>query len=175
MQKTTDEYLRSPCYGILPMRNRHGKAWAWRVVIDRCGRTIYRGFSFKRYGGVHAALLAAQAYRGKALQMYPPLTKRQRCIQLRIDNSSGIAGIRRVQRSESQIFWEARTVAQGRFFSKSFNVKLYGEEGAKQKAIEARQQQLAQIDNTYDLRSQEARELYANLGEPPKDDNAAIV
>ena len=175
MSKNAED-LRSPGYGITISRSKpSGNIWAWKVTISRPGGKVYRDFSFIQHGGQDAALLAAQTYRDEIIRRYPPLTKRQLCTKLRSTNSSGVAGVKRVQRSEGYAFWEAITCLPGRTLTKKFSVNVYGEEGARQKAIETRQQQLAFVESAYYLHSLEARELYANLGEPPKDDNAAIV
>lgn len=169
MSKNT-EYLRSPCYGITVSRSKpSGNIWAWKVTISRPGGKVYRDFSFIQYGGRDTALLVAQAYRDEIIRSYPPLTKRQLCTKLRSTNSSGIAGVKRVQRSENYAFWEAVTSLPDRNLTKKFSVNVYGEEGARQKAIEERQRQLACVENAYYLHSLEARELYANLGEEPED------
>ena len=120
-------------------------------------------------------MLAAQAYRDEIISRYLPLTKRQLCIKLRKTNRTGIAGVNREQRSEGYACWKATTSLPGRILTKKFGVNVYGEEGAKQKAIEERKRQLALVENAYYLHSPEARELYAKLAEPPEDDNAAIV
>lgn len=164
------ENLPSPCYGITISRSQSsGNIWAWKVNIARPGGRVYRDFSFIQYGGRDTALLAAKAYRDEIISRYPPLTKRQYCTKLRSTNSSGIAGVKRVQRSEGYSFWQAATCLPGRNLTKKFSVNVYGEEGARQKAIEERQRQLAQVENAYCLFSQEARELYAKLGEETED------
>ena len=174
MSKKTED-LRSPGYSISPRRTKYGNIWAWQVLISRPSGPVYRDFSFIQYGGGDAALLAAKTYRDETISRSPPLTKRQFCTKLRSTNTSGIAGVSREHRSDGYVWWKATTSLPDRRLSKKFSVKVYGEEGARQKAIEERQRQLAQVENAYCLFSQEARELYASLGEPPKDDNDAIV
>lgn len=167
MSKNTEK-PRLPSYSISPARAKSGNIWAWHVSIQRQGRSIKRNFSFIQHGGQAAALLVAVAYRDENIRLHPPMTKLQFRTTLRSTNTSGIAGVKRVQRKNYAI-WEARTRLPGRYLSKNFSVAVYGEEDARQKAIEERQRQLAQVENAYRLFSQEARELYSDIGESPED------
>ena len=161
-----DKDLTSPSYGITTSRTASGRVGGWEVSLERQGRKIKRYFSFAQHGGQDAALLAARTYRDEILLKYLPMTKLQCCMNRRVDNLSGIPGVRRGQRSENYAFWEANTRARGHNLRKKFSVNKYGEEGAKQKAIAERERQLAQVEKVYHLISTEAREWYAKQGEP---------
>lgn len=168
MRKKLEDF-KSPGYGITVSRIASGRAGGWEVSLERQGRRVKRHFAFAQHGGQDAALLAAQAYRDEILLKYPPMTNLQCCTNRRIDNQSGIPGVRREQRSESYAFWEANTRVRGHNLGKKFSVNVYGEEGAKQKAIAERERQLAQVENVYRLISTEARELYAKQGGFPEE------
>lgn len=170
-----NEDMRPLGYGISIKRFRTGEIWGYEASIVRNGGRIRRGFSVKECGGVAGALVSARRYRDEIIRAHPPITKLQFCVKLRSTNTSGVSGVRRVQRSKEHVVWAARTELAGRYLSKTFRVDVYGEEGAKQLAIEERQRQLAQVENAYRLISFEARELYARQCDPPENIPIPIV
>ena len=116
----------------------------WRVRVQRQGRVYRRTFNDQRYGGRELALHAAQAYRDMLIQSLPATGHFS--ARVRINNRSGISGVRRVDRvevylgrSQRQIYWAATWPrGDGRTEHRKFFVTKYGEVGAYQRALDAR-------------------------------------
>ena len=116
----------------------------WRVRLQRQGRVYRRTFNDQRYGGRELALHAAQAYRDMLIQSLPATGHFS--ARVRINNRSGISGVRRVDcvvvfpgRSQRQIYWVATWPrGDGRTKHRKFFVTKYGEEGAYQRALDTR-------------------------------------
>lgn len=80
----------------------------------------------------------------------------QFCAIVRSNNTSGVAGVSRTikkqRRKNGTVFhyicWDAAIpLGNGKRHYRSFMVSKYGEEGAKQRAIEARQHGLAELQD----------------------------
>ena len=116
----------------------------WRVRVQRQRRVYRRTFNDLRYGGRESALSAAQAYRDNLIQSLPATGHFS--ARVRINNRSGISGVRRVDcvvvfpgRSQRQIYWVATCPrGDGRTKHRKFFVTKYGEEGAYQRALDTR-------------------------------------
>lgn len=149
-------------YGI--SRHCHEKTgtWSWRVMISRQGVKVSpRNFADIKYGGVKRSLQAAKKHRDDVLKLFPPMSKIDLCKKIRNTNTSGIAGVHRRERSQVYAYWEARTqLPGGVILTKKFSVGVYGEEGAKAKALAERQKQLANVEGQPYLHSPAARKLY---------------
>ncbi len=122
------------------------KTHCWRVEIRRQSRTYRRSFSDGRYGGRANALQAARAYRDQLVAAYPRLTRSAYCAIVRKNNRSGISGLTRVDRVElsgrpqRKLYWEAQVpLGHGRAQHRRFSILKYGEEGAYQRALVARE------------------------------------
>lgn len=121
------------------------------VVIRRQGMAARRSFLIKASDpdGL-MALQAAQAWRDEVLKTLPPMTLRQQRTIVRRNNVSGVPGVCRVNRGGT-VYWTASLDRSGlpRLYAR-FSVKTHGEDGAKQRAIEARHQFLqSQADGFY--------------------------
>jgi hypothetical protein len=107
---------------------------------------IYRGFfSDKTWGGTELALAAAQEFhRQLAARLGVPAHKSRRwwAENSRILGKSGIVGVHRVVNRQSKwpsSHWMAIwSIKPHTVVKKSFSIKKFGEEGAKQMAIDAR-------------------------------------
>jgi hypothetical protein len=121
----------------------------WKVVIRRRNVSSHKYFSDKLFGNKAAALQAAIAYRDKLLQEISgadySLWRRE---LKRPTNTSGIVGVaryvtpaekNRAERPFWQAFWKD---ADGKRRSRSFSITLYGEDGARERACEARRKGL---------------------------------
>jgi hypothetical protein len=118
----------------------------WRVTVQRQSRIHRRSFSDGQHGGRAQALQAAQAYRDQLVHTYPPLAMPVYCAILKKNNRSGVSGLLRVDRVEvcrgkrqRKLFWEAQwPIGNGRSRHRKFSILKYGEEGAYQRALAAR-------------------------------------
>ena len=119
----------------------------WRVTIQRRTRLYRQDFSDGRYGGHQQALEAAEAYRDTMLQAHPPLSKPEYCAILKKNNRSGVSGLTRVDRWElrrcrrvRRFCWEVQwPIGNGRSRHRKFSIFKYGEQGAYQLALAARE------------------------------------
>nr|WP_267884648.1 AP2/ERF family transcription factor [Paracidovorax citrulli] len=124
------------------MRRVNGIAVAWRVSIRRRGSTVERIFSVKAFGNLKKALRAAIAFRDEVNQIFPPLTKQEAHAIRRSTNTSGVPGVYRTKMDE----WKASIrFEDGKCKTRQFSVRVYGEDGARQLAIDARVELLKQV------------------------------
>ena len=129
----------------------------WKVQVRRDSRTYAKSFSDGRYGGSEHALRAAELYRDALILAHPPLSRLALCAIVRKNNHSGISGLTRVDRVElsgrpqRMLCWEAQCpMGQGRAQCKRFSIRKYGEEGAFQRALAAREAALQALSpNTF--------------------------
>lgn len=128
-------------YGI-GLRQVNGVAVAWRVSIRRRGRNVGRLFSVKEFGNLKKALKAAIAFRDEVNQVFPPLTKQEAHAIRRSTNTSGVPGVFRTKTGE----WKASIQYEdGTCKTRQFAVHVYGEDKARQLAVEARIELLKQV------------------------------
>lgn len=126
-----------------------GRSPAWMVCIARQGVRFAKRFSLARFGDKATALREAVMWRDDVLQTVPPLTRRQAAVLLRTSNKSGVPGVRR-REDHAAAWWEAVIDVNGkRRTSRRFRVDEFGEDGAKQRAIEARLRFLAMTEDAY--------------------------
>lgn len=119
----------------------------WRVTIQRQTHIYREAFSDGQYGGCQQALEAAEAYRDAILHKHPPFSKPDYCAIVKKNNRSGISGLTRVDRWElrrgrrvRRLCWEVQwPIGNGRARHRKFSILKYGEEGALQKALAARE------------------------------------
>ena len=139
-----------------PMRNiqRIDKGHhSWRVVMRRMHQHLRQHFTDSVYGSKDLALVAAVAWRD---QKEAELSGVDYVIWqrewMRDHNKSGTVGVYRninkkkrgdriVQQAQWMAYWKSADGKRAR----SFNVSKYGEEGAKQLAIQARQEGMAEV------------------------------
>lgn len=124
-------------------------AWCWRINFRRRRKTYSRGFHDLKYGGSKKALAAALAWRDRTLKRAGVLSFREFHAHRRSNNTSGVAGVHFLT-SERQPkgAWQAKIkLADGRKVTKSFGVARFGERSAFKRAIAARADMLALIDN----------------------------
>ncbi len=151
-----------------PMRNiqRVDKGHhAWRVVMARQHEHLRQHFTDSVYGGKDQALAAAVAWRD---QKETELSGVDYVVWqrdwMRAHNKSGFVGVYRnintkkrgeriVQQAQWMAYWKN---IDGKRCVRSFNVSKYGEEGAKQLAVRARQEGMEDF----------ARQLRINAAKP---------
>lgn len=140
-----------------PMRNirRVDKGHhSWRVVIRRQHLQLRPHFTDSAYGSKELALAAAVAWRD---QKEAELSGVDYVVWqrewMRAHNKSGTVGVYRnintkkrgdriIQQAQWMAYWKN---TNGKRSVRSFNVSKYGEEGAKQLAIQARQDGMADM------------------------------
>ncbi len=116
----------------------------WLVNVKRHGRLFSRNFYDGVYGGRESALVMAIAYRNALQRLFPPLTQLEQRTKTRGNNKSGVPGVRaRVDNGRLKA-WVATLEVAGVIHQKYFSVREYGEDRAKELAIEARLALLAQ-------------------------------
>jgi hypothetical protein len=148
-----------------PMRNiqRIDKGHhTWRVVMRRQHQHLRQHFTDSVYGGKEQALAAAVAFRD---QMEAALSGVDYVIWqrewMRKHNKSGTVGVYRnintkkrgeriVQQAQWMAYWQN---TNGKRSVRSFNVSKYGEEGARQLAIRARQDGMAEVARQLQLQA----------------------
>ena len=110
-------------------------------------------FGLNRYGTALKALAAAQRWRDDLIAHHAPISKRDYVSMVRRNNTSGAAGVQRVDRvftsaSGTQtryVAWTARPPRCLKVSGRSFRVDVYGEEGARERAVALRRQFEAQV------------------------------
>jgi hypothetical protein len=139
-------------YAITRCDNAAKRERLWIVRIQRRGKIFNKRFPDLSYGGKQQALRAARAYRDEIARLHPPMSRAEYATKLRRNNRSGIPGVCGVERSTAEgakarrLFWVAfwPTADHGKAQIK-FAVKRYGDEKARELAIEARTRALAQM------------------------------
>ncbi len=135
-------------YAISRIQAKPG-IWCWAVAIRRRGKAYYKSFYDLRRGGSKKALAAAIAWRDRLLASTQTLNKREFRQLLRSDNSSGVPGVLFIQpKSQPQGSWQAKLrLVDGRSIAKTFSVRKYGKRSAFERAVAARANMLALIDD----------------------------
>lgn len=138
-------------------RRRHAKYGYYQlVVLKRDGRVFQKKFFESRCNGEQATLKLALAWRDTIIAEHAPISMVRFCAIVRSNNTSGVAGvtrqIKKQRRKNGNVYqypcWDAAIpLGNGKHRYRSFMISKYGEEGAKQRAIEARQQGLADLQN----------------------------
>lgn len=145
-------------YGISRIDDDAYRTHAWRVSLCRRGKRHVKNFADKKCGGKGRALAQAKEYRDTLLRKYPPLSRKEFCTILRSNNKSGVTGVYKYAKSftlkngsvKESWYWEAHwPTDKGGAAHLSFSVNEYGEEKARQLAIQARKQALQQLDGYF--------------------------
>mgnify|MGYP001552221041 CR=1 FL=1 len=117
-----------------------------------------RNFADKKLGGKGKALAAAKAYRDDLLQKYPPMSRTEFCAILRSNNKSGVSGVCKYSKPFSlkdgtvkkNWYWEATwPIGKSRQSHIAFSVNDLGERKARQLAIRARKNALAELEGVF--------------------------
>ena len=160
---------------ICPLKHDDGHPYAWKLDIQRSGKSHIHLFGFAEYGGEAPALEAARNMRHQlVLNMPQPFgyASRQRLMP---HNTSGHPGVYRVQSSKI-CYWRATTRIHGYNLSKSFRIDLYGEDEAKRLALQEREQQLALCNEPYDVAMEKLQEHFSQTSRRVRENriNAAM-
>lgn len=143
-------------YGICAYR-RGGVQVGWKVSIRRRGAVFNRQFAASAWGGLDEAFRAAIALRDEINRAHPFLTRRERCATLSSKNRSGVPGVSRVLCGTGE-YWKATVCIDGHTKARWFSVRKYGDDGAFERAVEARRRLLSQVEGTM-ARHPQARQV----------------
>jgi hypothetical protein len=143
---------REASYGITRRDHAEKRERVWIVVLQRRGLVFRKRFPDRAYGGKQQALRAAKEYRDRIVRQHPPMSRAEYATKLRRNNRSGMPGMCGIVRSTAnggkpkRLFWVAfwPTADQGKAQIK-FAVNRYGDDKAREMAIEARTRALAQL------------------------------
>ena len=138
-------------YGISHVVAPSGKE-GYRVELTRRGDRYRRWFGASRHGGLDGALAAAQQWRDKSAASLPLVGMREFVSKIRKNNTSGVAGVVRIERCYKDASgrcyrhptWVAKSPGSMKARTRSFAVSIYGEAHARQLAIVARKEFEAQ-------------------------------
>lgn len=132
-------------YALTP-RFYKGVLVRWSVMLVRQGQRYQREFAVTDHGGVEDARAAALVYRDELLRTIRPLSLREFSAIVRKNNTSGVPGVSR-NVDPGGVRWSATVyLANGKSQRRSFAVKKFGEERARELAIEARHQMLQTLE-----------------------------
>jgi AP2 domain/HNH endonuclease len=122
----------------------------WLVRYTRERATFSKLFSDSMYGSADKSRQAAQQYYDELRTVFPPPTYKE---FLAANNPvSGIHGVRRItQKSKGFLYdvWTARWFLSGKNQIRTFSINKYGEEGARQLAIKAREKVEPLLEEQY--------------------------
>jgi AP2 domain len=129
---------------------------SWLVTVQRRGKIYHRHFTDNVYGGKRKALDAAKTYRDNLIARLRPLTRLEVCRIKKRNNRSGISGVTRIDADENnrgrvyhRRYWLAQwPTERGKARMKKFSIKLYGEQGARHRAVRVRRQALKNLAQT---------------------------
>ncbi len=155
-------------YGISRVDcEKHG-AHAWKFSLRRHGKRHSRNFADKKYGDKARALVKAKEFRDQFLFEHPPISRKEFCNVKRRHNKTGITGVCKFSKAyqlkdgtvRESWYWSANWPdANGESVNKSFSIRVFGDDMAKQKAIRARENGMKNVEGTF---------WAAERGEAPK-------
>ncbi|NJN88458.1 MAG: AP2 domain-containing protein [Leptolyngbyaceae cyanobacterium SL_7_1] len=126
--------------GISRIEQPEKKHFGYYVRLTWRGTQYAKFFSDKKHGGARGALKAAEQYFDQLDEQMPLDSQAGR---MSVRNSSGIVGVSRTKstsRGHRYEYWQARWGSGDERKSAKFSIHKYGEEEAKQLAINARKQ-----------------------------------
>ena len=150
---------RGSVYGISRVDNDASRTHGWLVTIQRRGVIHRKHFSDGVHGGRKKAFSAARDYRDEVVAKYPPLSMQEYSSIVKKNNRSGVVGVCRYCASETRDlpeerqrwFWVASwPLPNGKRKRVKFSVKKYGEEGAFERALAARNEAIGKLDGSFD-------------------------
>ena len=118
-------------------------------MLQRSGETIQEYFSFQKFRGEAKALAAARRRWRELRRISPKLSRQEYAEVARRASASGIVGVTRVtktRKGREYDFWCASfTGRDGVKHMRVFSIGKYGETPAKELAVGARQEGLAEL------------------------------
>lgn len=138
--------------GIYRVDSPKNGTYAWIVVLTRNRESFRKHFTDGVHGGRDPALAAAIAYRDEIVGRFAPLKRSEYVSVLRKNNTSGFPGVRLNRDAEGNpLYWAASWVPRAGAKAKvvKFSVAKYGFDRAKELAVRARADGVAQMDGYY--------------------------
>ena len=141
--------------GIFRLFSRARGGYYFHVTLHRDGKIYQKDFLEKRCGGADIAFKLAQAWRDTIIIEHPAMSMAKFCSIVRSNNTSGVPGVYRTVKGRAaengrmalRAYWQARIpLGGGKNQILNFSVRTHGEEGAKQRAIDARVHGLCELD-----------------------------
>ena len=149
----------------LRIERRHNAKWGHylEATVERNGRVFCKKFPEPHYGGEQEASQQARAWCDAIVAKYPLRSRADYCSIVRSNNTSGTPGV--YFRNSLQYHddhepyrygcWVALIpLANGTTRRRTFAVSCYGEEGARQRALEARREALAALETVAPRKTQ---------------------
>ena len=145
-------------YAISRIDDDKHNTHAWRISVRRQGKLHVKTFPDKKHAGKGRALILAKQHRDELVEKFPPTTRQQFCSTLRAHNRTGISGVCTYTKPyvlrdgtvRKTSYWEANWPnGDCENVSASFSIKTYGEDKAKQLAIQARAAGLRSVKGIY--------------------------
>lgn len=160
---------------ICLLKNHDGSPYAWKLDIQRSGKVHIHLFDFAEYGGEAQALDAAEKMRNQLVLKMPQAFTYENRQRLMPHNTSGHPGVYRVQ-SNNIDYWRATTRIHGYNLSKSFRVDRYGDEQAKELALQERERQLTLCNEPYDVAMEKLQQHFSQTSRRVRENriNAAM-
>ncbi|WP_081483723.1 AP2/ERF family transcription factor [Paracidovorax oryzae] len=135
-------------YGLTP-KYEGGELRRWAVSIARRGEHFDKEFPVSTHGDPEKAKAAAIAYRDEVLKQYPAMSLRDFATIVRGNNTSGIPGVYR-RDEHGFVRWCALvSLPNGKTRCRTFAVKKYGEDQARERAIKARLELLKLLEGWF--------------------------
>lgn len=143
----------SDLIGIYRMHHRT-RGYYLRVMIVRNKKKFQKSFFESRCGGEQGTLTLAQAWRDTICAQHPAIPLAQFCSIVRSNSASGVPGVRRHTkrhrckdgRVSEHGFWMVDIpIDNGKSRKRSFAVTKYGEEQARQLALDHRMRALEEL------------------------------
>lgn len=150
---------RSSVYGVSRVDNDASRTHGWLVTIQRRGVIYRKHFSDGVFGGRKKAFVAARDFRDEVVSKHPPLSMQEYSSIVKKNNRSGVVGVCRYCTSETRDlpeerqrwFWVASwPLPNGKRKRVKFSVKKYGEQGAFQRALDARNDAINKLNGSFD-------------------------
>jgi len=139
----------------------------WFARYTRDGVTFNKTFPDSEYGSAEAGLEEAKKWHEEARSLLPPLNRKEYAEIKKGNNTSGHTGVYRTfQRKKGEIYyyWVASwSEFKGKPKFKRFYVKTLGEEKAKEMAVKAREEAMANLEKEWPDDFWEYRRRQENL------------
>nr|WP_246864460.1 AP2 domain-containing protein [Spongiibacter thalassae] len=146
-------------YGISRIDNDSSRSHSWRVSLKRRNKKIVKNFADKKHGGIEESLNSAKAYRDNIIRENPAISRKEFCRKLRQHNTSGIPGVYRYAKrytlkngvEKAHWYWEAQWPGEkpGSFEKQTFSILQYGEDKARELAIDARRKGVSRLKGVF--------------------------
>ena len=128
-----------------PQKHNHG----FYVRLNRNGKHCARFFSDRAHGTREKAFAAASRCYAEWDKKYPRMSRKKFAQIVRRPNGSGLFGVSKIAKDingKVYEFWQASWSPRlGEIAKKSFSVRKYGDEKAKNLALKARKQGVSEM------------------------------